>query len=323
MTPAWLQTWIEDPFVTDILLREGRCALIDKGEGIVAAESMDPGFSLKSWCLEQLSASGKSWSAHSPYIDARLGQTHRLHAIFPPASPDGLEVSLRRLPSADNPLPRRWRDDPCFPIAQKLVEEGASIVIAGATGSGKTSLMNELLSAAPPNQRMIALEDTSELAPRHPLFTRLLSRSKNADGYGEITLSDLLRQTLRMRPDRILLGECRGGEVLELLQLLNTGHRGAMATLHAHSARDALRRIELLCLLGSRGAIPVSVIRDLIASGLEALITVARIDGKRQIVDIARIAGREADTLLLRPLTGSSSVVYSTHVGAVRNLGLR
>ena len=128
--------------------------------------------------------------------------------------------------------------------------------------------------------------------------------ASNADGFGEVSLRDLLRQALRMRPDRILLGECRGSEVLELLQALNTGHRGSLATIHANSCRDALRRVELLCLLSARGAIPSSLIRELIATGLQWVVQVERSGAQRRIAEFHKIEGKEGDTLLLRPMAG-------------------
>jgi pilus assembly protein CpaF len=173
-------------------------------------------------------------------------------------------------------------------------------VISGATGSGKTTLANDLIAEIPQNIRIIALEDTSELAPQHPHFISLVSRAPNADGFGEVTLRTLLKQTLRMRPDRIILGECRGAEVLDLLQVLNTGHRGALTTLHANSPRDALRRIELLCLLASGGSLPSSVIRELLSLGIQWVVQIQREGMVRRISELWKIEGREGDTILMR-----------------------
>lgn len=185
--------------------------------------------------------------------------------------------------------------------------EGDSVLLAGATGSGKTTLANDLLSEVPCHERILALEDTPELAPAHPHFVSLTSRPPNADGFGEVTLRTLLKQALRMRPDRVILGECRGGEVLDLLQALNTGHRGAMATLHANSPRDALRRIELLCLLASQGSVPIPAIRELLAAGVQWIAQVRRTPdesgrARREIHELWRVEGREGDTILMRPI---------------------
>jgi pilus assembly protein CpaF len=177
------------------------------------------------------------------------------------------------------------------------------LVVAGATGSGKTTLLSDLIGEIPAQERILALEDTPELFPPHPHFLSLLSRPPNADGFGEITLRTLLKQTLRMRPDRIVLGECRGDEVLELIQALNTGHRGSLCTLHANTPRDALRRIELLCLLASNGSLPLSAIRELLAHGLQWIAQVRRLEtGERKITEVWKVEGKEGDTILLRPV---------------------
>ncbi len=178
------------------------------------------------------------------------------------------------------------------------------MLVSGATGAGKTTLMNDLISAIPSEQRILALEDTPELDPDHPHFLSLQSRNANADGFGEIPLRTLLKQTLRMRPDRLLVGECRGGEILELLQALNTGHRGALATVHANCPRDALRRIELLCLIHGPANLNPALIRELLVGGLRWIVHVKRDphDPKRRQLVVARLEGREGDTLLLRPM---------------------
>jgi pilus assembly protein CpaF len=139
----------------------------------------------------------------------------------------------------------------------------------------------------------------------------LLSRVPNADGCGEVTLRTLLKQTLRMRPDRIILGECRGAEVLELLQALNTGHKGALATLHANSPRDALRRLELLCLLGGGGVLPLFAIRDLLSYGIQWIVQVENQGNKRKISELYKVEGREGDTILMRPVIEQQKRTYA------------
>ena len=310
--PRWLGALLQDTKVTDICINGGS-AFADSGRGLEPVP--DSGWApepLKAWVLEQISLAGRSWDARHPFIDAPVRGTHRLHAAFPPVARGGILVSLRRLPGQSAHSPEaaraaartRWDSDSCELLAA-AVRAGDSVLIAGATGSGKTTLAGDLLAEVPAHERLIALEDTPELAPAHPHFVTLLSRAANADGFGEVTLRALLRQVLRMRPDRVILGECRGGEVLELLQALNTGHQGALATLHANSPRDALRRMELLCLIAAGAAIPVPVIRELIASGIRWVVHVRRHGERREISEIARLEGREGDTLLLRTLRAS------------------
>lgn len=299
-----LRELLDDPSVTDLCINGARGAFVDRDGALARVEIAGLNEeSLKGWVLGLMSEAGVAWDARHPFVDATLKSGHRLHAAFPPLAGDGVLVSLRRLGSHSPTRAARWRADPAFGLLAAAVARGDSVLISGATGSGKTTLANELLACVPACERVIALEDTAELAPRHPHFLSLLSRPPNADGFGEVTLRQLLRQTLRMRPDRVVLGECRGAEVLDLLQLLNTGHRGAMATIHAHSPRDALRRIELLCLLAAGGTIPVPTLRELMAVGLKYLVQVERVDGARRISEIKEVAGREGETILLRPVS--------------------
>ena len=291
--PSWFKSALLDSEVTDICLNGTHSAYVDRGHGLELLETHpEGGFreeQLKDWVIGALSQIGKTWDAKHPFIDASLPTGHRLHVVFPPLSPVGIIVSLRRLPRSINGISTpesahnierkeglRWQSSPLFSPLRDAVRKGDSVLISGSTGSGKTTLASDLLEAVPFDERILALEDTPELAPGHPHFLSLITRPPNADGFGEVTLRTLLKQTLRMRPDRIVLGECRGGEVLELLQALNTGHRGALATLHANSPRDALRRIELLCLLASGGTIPVTGIRELLSLGIQWVAQVKR-----------------------------------------------
>lgn len=311
--PSWLLEALSNPNVTDICINGAQSVFLDQGKGLeplpVSPKELLQEDQIKDWILTELSAVGKTWDAKHPFVDASLPSGHRLHVAFPPLTRQGILISLRRLPHAGSggqgtsqSHNHHWLDSPLYPTLVEAIKQGDSILISGATGSGKTTLANDLLAEVPPNERIIALEDTAELSPRHPHFISLTSRPSNADGYGEVTLRTILKQTLRMRPDRIILGECRGSEVLELLQALNTGHRGALATLHANSPRDALRRIELLCLLASEGTIPVSGVRELLALGIQWIAQVKRIEGfQRKITELWKIEGREGETILMRP----------------------
>ncbi len=311
IAPNWLIRALEDPQITDICLNGTKSTFIDRGHGLeplsIREEPEWTEDQLITWVLMQLSQVGKTWDAKHPFIDASLPSGHRLHVVFPSLSSTGILVSLRRLarPQFNFNAQKeelRWNESPFFPQLVGAIQKGDSILISGATGSGKTTLANDLLEKVPVNERIIALEDTAELAPNHPHFISLTSRPPNSDGFGEVTLRTLLKQTLRMRPDRIVLGECRGTEVMELLQALNTGHRGALATLHANSPRDALRRIELLCLLSSEGHIPILGIRELLSLGIQWIVQVKRIGNQRKMSELWKIEGREGDTILMRPM---------------------
>jgi pilus assembly protein CpaF len=318
VTPSWLSQALIDPETTDICINGSQQVYVDRGNGLelqkISNEDQWTENQLKDWILAELSKVGKTWDARYPFVDASLISGHRVHVAFPPLARQGILISLRRAPQARMQSSQkkvtgaeRWKSSPLYSFLAQRVRCGDSLLISGATGSGKTTLANDLLAEAPMEERIVALEDTPELMPDHPHFLSLVSRPPNADGYGEVTLRVLLKQTLRMRPDRIILGECRGGEVLDLLQALNTGHRGALATLHANSPRDALRRLELLCLLTSSGTIPVPVIRELLSLGIQWVAQVTREGSQRKISECWRIEGREGDTILMRQVLESNS----------------
>ena len=324
--PLPLQSLISDPRVTDILINGYDQVYFEKGNGLELLH-LDPTQDenavfkneneFRTFVLEQISLSGKTWDAKLPFLDTVFFQSlrpHRAHISFPPLAQFGIILSLRKLPNRDvrsktiaqEEARARWQDpqqkNPAFELLVKAIAEKETLLFAGGTGSGKTTLLNDLLCFVPENERMIALEDTAEIRPCHPHFLSLLSRTANADGFGLVSLRDLLRQTLRMRPDRILVGECRGDEVLDLLQSLNTGHRGTLGTLHANSARDALRRIELLALLAAKGTIPAALIKELMANGIQKLVFLDRVAGKRKIKTILQIEGHERDIIFTRPV---------------------
>jgi pilus assembly protein CpaF len=303
-----------DPSLTDVCLNGAEGLWFDRGHGLERLDGFsEPEESVRAWAVELISRAGKSWDAKYPFVDATLplgSAEMRMHVAFPPIARQGIAISLRRLPRrgvGDGPQ-RRWAGAG-FNRLLEAVRQGDSILISGATGSGKTTLAGDLLEAAPAAERIVILEDTPELNPRHPHAVAMTSRPPNADGFGEVTLRTLLRQALRMRPDRIVLGECRGPEVLDLLQALNTGHRGALATLHANSPRDALRRIELLCVLASSNGgagLPLGAIRELLSVGVQWIAQVKRETtaqgAHRAISELWHIEGREGDAVLMRPM---------------------
>ncbi len=307
-----LRPYLEDPSVTDLCLNGPARLFIDRGNGLEQVpdwQSFPDESEFRRFVLDQLSSIGKSWDAKLPFVDGVFFGTHRAHVVFPPIVSGGLHLSLRRLPRGETlesgriQIQSRWgRDQPGLELLIRAVKTKETVMISGSTGSGKTTLLSDLLSFIPEQDRLIALEDTAEIRPDHPHFIGLLARPPNADGYGGVTIRDLLKQTLRMRPDRILLGECRGEEVLDLLQALNSGHQGTLATLHANSARDALRRIELLALLHSRTGIAPGWIRELLANGIQWVVHLHRIEGIRRIRSIIRVEGVERETLCCRPV---------------------
>jgi pilus assembly protein CpaF len=307
--PQVLHEEILNPQTTDLCLNGGH-VFVDRGRGLekVPGAPLDTA-QTKTWVLEVLSQCGRSWDARSPFMDAPWcyeGKNLRMHVVFPTISESGLLVSLRKLPESSNSESHiRWKNKSHgFKLLAQAISRGDSILISGATGSGKTTLATDLLSHVPHSERIIALEDTPELRPHHPHFISLQSRPPNAEGFGEITLRTLLRQALRMRPDRIILGETRGPEAMDLLQALNTGHRGGLATLHANSPRDALKRLETLALLSGTLGISLAVIREWVASGIQWVVQVERLPQEgRRIRDISQVCGIESGVILLRSAT--------------------
>ncbi len=312
--PETLASYLLDPTVTDLCMNGPHQFMIDRGVGLEPVLS-EPLFrseeEYRQFILEHLSQSGKTWDAKLPFVDTVFFKSHRAHIAFPPVAQNGIYLSLRRLPTpnkdtlemAQKKAESRWLPSAqAFEILKSCVQNHETLLFAGATGSGKTTLFSDLLCFASPRERLVALEDTAEIRTEHPHLIGLLSRMPNADGYGAVTLRDLVKQTLRMRPDRILIGECRGDEVLDLLLALNTGHRGTLATIHANSATDALKRLELLALIASKGQIQSPLIRNLIATGIQKIVFLKRIGSQRKIEEIISIAGHERDVIYTRPV---------------------
>ena len=308
-----LEELLRSPQVQDIVINRFDCIYINQGNGFeklpLHAFIFHSDSEYKTWVLEEISKSGKTWDAKLPFLDTVFFNSHRAHISFPPLSAHGIVVSLRKLPTHSQLSPEeaqfasinRWKDSHlAFSMLVTSILKKETVIFAGATGSGKTTLFNDLLAFLPENDRIISLEDTAELCPQHQHWLSLLSRQASADGIGEVKLRDLVKQTLRMRPDRILIGECRGDEVLDLLLALNTGHHGTLSTIHANSAKDALKRIELLALLAAKGTIPSPLIKELIAHGIQKIVFLK----DRTIHTILNIEGLERDLIFSR-------VIYS------------
>lgn len=300
--PASLGELIRLSGVTDLLLAPGRTA-IDRGGGIEYVTSQfDSATELRTFAIQWYQAVGKSFDAKSPFFDFTSeydGIPLRIHGILPPCVREP-ELSIRVLRKSRSHS--AWEKDPFFPFLVERFRARDTLIVCGSTGSGKTTLAKELIESLPESERIAALEDTPELLIERPGFISLRSRPANADGFGEIRLRELLKQSLRMRPDRVILGECRGEEVLDLLLALNTGHSGSLATLHANSCREGLKRIELLAQLSAAGSnLSLHAIRELLAFGVQWVAHLKRTSSGRAIAEVVKISGREGDTLLLRP----------------------
>jgi pilus assembly protein CpaF len=256
---------------------------------------------------------GRRLDESNPMVDARLPNGGRLNAIIEPLSVSGPTVSIRKFRkepfTPDDLMARHMFDPAVHALLRDAVLGRCNIVISGGTSSGKTSLLNALASFIPCTERVITVEDTAELSLNHPHVVRLESRLGGADGAGEVNIRDLVRNSLRMRPDRIVVGEVRGAEVLEMLQAMNTGHDGSMSTIHANSARDALYRLEMLCgFAGFQGS--ESSLRRQIASAIDFIIQITRLgNGRRVITSITEVIGTSDDVITTQEMYRHESVV--------------
>ncbi|PCI40580.1 MAG: type II secretion system protein E [Elusimicrobia bacterium] len=241
-----------------------------------------------------------------PLVDARLKDGSRVNAIIPPLAVSGPSITIRRF--AKTPFtPQKLLGFGAFTeelleFMGNCVKIRKSVIISGGTGTGKTTFLNMLSTYIPEGERIITVEDTAELRLMQTHWVRLESRPPNVEGKGEITIRDLIKNCLRMRPDRIVVGECRGGEALDMLQAMNTGHEGSLATIHANNPRDALTRLEAMCMMAS-SELPVWAVREMIASAVHLIVQLTRFsDGKRRVTYVTEITGRDGNTLLTQDL---------------------
>jgi pilus assembly protein CpaF len=246
---------------------------------------------------------GRRVDESSPYVDARLPDGSRVNAIIPPLALNGPTLTIRKFekdPLTIDDLVRFGSlTGETAEFLRACVIARLNIVVSGGTGSGKTTLLNVLSSFIPNDERIVTVENAAELQLRQEHVVTLESRPPNIEGKGEVTIRDLVINTLRMRPDRVVVGECRGGETLDMLQAMNTGHDGSLTTAHANSPRDMLSRLETMCLMAGMD-LPVRAIREQIASAVDVIIQQSRLrDGSRKIVSVTEVQGMEGDVIVM------------------------
>ena len=250
--------------------------------------------------IERMAARvGRRIDESSPMVDARLPDGSRINAVIPPLALRGPALTIRkfgreRLTAADLVVRSNWTSD-VIAVMEAAVRGKTNILVAGGTGTGKTTVLSILSSFIPRTERIVTIEDSAELRIDLPNIVNLEARPPNSEGYGEITIRDLVRNALRMRPDRIVVGEVRGAEALDMLQAMNTGHKGSLTTIHANTARDALSRLETLVLMAGYD-LPLRAIREQIASAIDIVVQLERLpDGRRITRSICEVQGIEAD----------------------------
>lgn len=302
-----LEQLMRDEFVSDIMVNGPKMIFVEKRGKIeeVSAEFADDDHVLRviNKIVEPL---GRQVNATSPTVDARLPDGSRVNAVIPPCAIDGPTIAIRkfakeRLEIKDlinyGSLNQVMAD-----YLQACVVSKLNIIVSGGTGSGKTTLLNVLSSFIPEKDRIITIEDAAELSLNQRHVVRLETKNPSHEGDSVVTIRNLLINSLRMRPDRIIVGECRGGEALDMLQAMNTGHDGSMTTLHANSPRDSLSRLETLVLMAGMD-LPIQTVRKQIASAINLVVQLARMrDGTRKITQITEIAGTEGDTIVMQDL---------------------
>ncbi|WP_345293420.1 TadA family conjugal transfer-associated ATPase [Isoptericola chiayiensis] len=297
-----LQHLLDRPGVTDVLVNGPDQVWVDDGAGLRRADvRLGTDDDVRALAVRLATVAGQRLDDASPVVDARLPDGTRLHAAVEPVAPAGAVVALRVLRQATLDLPalvaRGGVPAAWTALLHGLVRRRANLLVTGGTGTGKTTLLAALLGLAGPEERVLTVEEARELAPQHPHVVALAARRANVEGVGEVSLTDLVRGALRMRPDRIVLGECRGAEVRELLLALNTGHDGGLATVHANAAEHVPARLEALAALAgmSRAAVSAQA-----AAALDVVLHLRRRDGARHLAQVAVVERSDDGELAVR-----------------------
>lgn len=299
-----LEPLLSDPEVSDILVNNSSQVYIERFGKLQKTDICFRDDKHLLQIIERIvSKVGRRIDESSPYVDARLPDGSRVNAIIPPLAIDGPALSIRRFglePLKLNDLLRfGTMDSRIAHILQGAVKTRLNILISGGTGSGKTTLLNVLSEYIPFDERVVTIEDSAELHMKQEHVVRLETRPPNIEGRGEVTQRDLLRNALRMRPDRIIIGEVRGGEALDMLQAMNTGHDGSLSTIHANTTRDAMARLETMVLMAGMD-LPERAIREQVTSAINLVIQLVRFsDGTRKIVKVSEITGMEGSTIVM------------------------
>ncbi|MBL0159638.1 MAG: CpaF family protein [Bryobacterales bacterium] len=295
-----LEVLLKDPTISDILVNGPDSVYVERAGRLVETNVRFKDASHVRVIIDRIVSNiGRRIDDSSPIVDARLPDGSRVCAVIPPLSLIGPVMSIRRfgkkLLTTDELLKNETLTSGMLDFLSAAVEARINIVVSGGSGAGKTTMMNTMTRFIPEEERIVSIEDTAELQIQQPDVVRLETRPINIEGAGAITQRDLVINALRMRPDRILIGECRGAEALDMLQAMNTGHDGSMTTVHANSGRDAFSRIETMVMMASQ-FIPDYVIRQMMSSAIQLVVHMSRFnDGTRKVVEISEVTGAEQD----------------------------
>lgn len=302
-----LEPLLKDPTINDILVNGYRTVFVERG-GVL--EPTNVRFKDERHLLRIIqkivSAVGRRIDESAPLCDARLADGSRVNAIIPPLAIDGCSLSIRKFAkvpiSIDRLIQLGTMPEPFAQVLKGIVAARRNVLISGGTGSGKTTLLNAMSSFVDNRERIVTIEDSAELQLQQRHVVRLETRPPNIEGKGEVTQRDLVKNALRMRPDRIIVGEVRAGEAFDMLQAMNTGHEGSMTTVHANSPRDALARVEQMIGMSGIDVSPRSA-RSQIASAIHIVIQIARLpDGQRKLISFSEITGMESDVIVMQEI---------------------
>ena len=302
-----LEPLLQDPTISDILVNTHRQVYIErKGQLELTSVTFKDDNHLYRIIDKIVSQVGRRIDESSPMVDARLSDGSRVNAVIPPLAVDGPLMSIRRF-GTDKLLPddlvaKKSITQGMMDVLKGAVNSRLNVIVSGGTGSGKTTMLNALSAYISPNERVVTIEDAAELQLKQPHVVRLETRPPNIEGEGAIRQRELLINALRMRPDRIVIGECRGEEALDMLQAMNTGHDGSMTTVHANTPRDVITRLEVMISLASAN-LPVTAIRSQIASAVDLIVQVERLsDGTRRCRSLTEVTTMEGDMVMLQDL---------------------
>ena len=302
-----LEDLLNDEEITEIMINGPENIFIEKkGRVVHCSEKFSSEEKLNDIIQNIVAQSNKIVNESNPIVDTRLSDGSRVNIVLKPAAVDYSILSIRKFPKEQMNMERLKSfgsiSEEQVELLRKLVASGYNIFVSGGTGSGKTSFLNALGEFIPSDERVITIEDSAELQLKNvDNLVRLEARNANLEGKNEITIRDLLKSSLRMRPDRIIVGECRGAEALEMLQAFNTGHDGSCSTGHSNSCKDMLSRLETMVLMGAE--IPLPAIRQQIASGIDIIVQLGRLrDKSRKLLEITEVLGLEDNEIKLNPL---------------------
>ncbi len=309
-----LEPLLGQPDITEVMVNGAGRVWIERAGELSATDIVVDEATVYRLIERIVSPLGLRVDRSSPMVDARLADGSRVNAVVPPLAIDGPCLTIRRFGAKAIPL-RAFAEASTAALLETAVEQRRNIVVSGGTGAGKTTLLNALAAHIDPRERVVTIEDNAELRLPGVHIVRLEARPANADGLGAVSIRDLVRNALRMRPDRIIVGEARGGEALDILQAMNTGHDGALATCHANSPDDAMRRLETLSLLAAVD-LPLDAIREQLVAAVDLVVQVSRrANGDRQVVAVSEPIDADEQRqgrVRCRPLTEAGRVVAAT-----------